>query len=104
MAQASDLQVQQYANERIRVRAEQVRALLNAITDDKNAIGDVYERCNVQGGGTPWSDDRTDGPPKLLDQDDVLAFNTFISDLIAHIEADQQWPAVRAACVRPVNS
>jgi hypothetical protein len=98
MPQATDAQVQQYANERVRVRAEQLRAVLIGLMDDRAAIDDVYARL-VE--GAPWSDARTDGPPKLLDGNDVLAFNAFAAALLTYLEADANWPTVRAACVRP---
>lgn len=97
---ANDQQMQQFANERIRVRAEQFRALINACRDDKAAIDDVYARAVSE---TPWSDDRDDGPPKLLNQQDFLVFNAFISDFLTYIDADANRAVFLSACVRPVN-
>lgn len=106
---ANDTQMQQYCNERIRPRAEQVRALVNAFRDDKAAIDAVYDRA---ANGAAWTDARTDGPPKLLTSSDVLNFNAFatlflkcidgtattqdVSDLHANL------PVFQSACVRPV--
>ena len=98
---ATDAQVQQYVNERVRVRAEQVRTLLNALVDDKAAIDDVY--ANVSDSESTWTDQRTDAPPYLLTRNDVLAYNTFITALIPHIRDAADYPAVLKACVRPVN-
>jgi hypothetical protein len=107
---ATDQQVQQYANERVRVRAEQFRALVNSCRDDKAAIDDVYAACTQQ--NPTWDDERTDGPPNLLTPQDILAFNAFISLFLECIDgtaetADVQqlaanWPVFQAACVRPV--
>lgn len=107
---ATNLQVQQYVNERIRPRAEQLRALYLALKDDVAAIGEVY--ANVSGAST-WIDDRSDGPPKLLTPNDVLSYNTFAQRMISFIEGSitnenklegsQQWATVQAACVRPVQ-
>jgi hypothetical protein len=93
--------MQDYCDQRIRVRAEQLRALLAAMQDDKAAIDDVYARA--VDANSPWADARTDGPPHLLDRTDVLSYNTFITNLIAAIQNDPQWPVLRKACVRPVG-
>jgi len=106
---ASDSQVQAYADQRIRVRAEQFRALINACRDDKAAIDSIYDRC---ANGAPWTDARTDGPPKLLASQDVLTFNAFISLFLACVDGTAQTADVgqfhsnlapfQAACVRPI--
>jgi hypothetical protein len=70
--------------------------------DDKASIDDVYTRA--VDAGSPWADSRTDGPPHLLDGNDVLAYNALITNLIAAIKNDPQWPVVLKACVRPVGS
>jgi hypothetical protein len=98
---ATDQQVQQYVNERVRVRAEQCRALLNSLLDDKSAIDDVYAACNQ---GTPtWTDVRIDGPPHLLAPADVLSYNAFITALIPNIRDAADYPTIVRACVRPVG-
>lgn len=97
---ATDQQMQQYANERIRVRAEQFRALINACRDDKAAIDAVYDRA---ANGAAWSDNRTDGPPKLLVSQDVLVFNAFISDFLSQVDSGamhNNLAVFQAACVR----
>lgn len=106
---ANDQQMQQFANERIRVRAEQVRALINAFRDDKAAMDAVYERAAT---GAAWTDARTDGPPKLLASQDVLVFNAFASLFLGCIDGTATTQDVQnlnanlavfqAACVRPV--
>ena len=105
---ATDAQVQQYVNERFRVRAEQARALYLAIKDDKAVIDDVY--ANVSAGSPTWTDVRNDAPPHLLTPSDVLAYNTFMDMFIAFIEGTltndnknsgaAQWPVIQDACVR----
>ena len=97
---ATDQQMQHFADERIRVRAEQFRALINACRDDKAAIDAVYERANV---GAAWNDNRTDGPPKLLGSQDFLVFNAFISDFLAQVDSGamhNNLAVFQAACVR----
>lgn len=101
MALATDAQVQQFANERVRVRAEQIRALYLACKDDKAAIDDVYAAL-TQANPT-WADERTDAPPHLLTGDDVLAWNAFITAFVALVEGSADYPRVLAACVRPVG-
>ena len=111
MAQATDEQMQAYADQRIRVRAEQCRALMNALADDQLAIPDIWDRA---ANGSAWADNRTDGPPTLLESSDVLSFNivsalllkcvagTADTNDIASLAAN--WPTFQAACVRPVSN
>ncbi len=101
MGIATDQQVQTYVNTRLRVRAEQCRALLAALLDDKAAIDDVYAAC-AQGSPT-WADNRTDGPPHLLAPSDVLGYNAFITALIPNIRDAADYPTISKACVRPVD-
>jgi hypothetical protein len=98
---ATDAQVQTFVNERVRPRAEQVRALLLAMEDDRAAFDDVYAAL-AQTSPT-WADTRADGPPHLLTPADVLAWNTFLYDTIAAMRGNAQLAPVLAACVRPVN-
>lgn len=113
---ATDQQMQQFCNERIRPRAEQLRALINAFRDDKTAIDAAYDRA---ANGAAWADARTDGPPKLLASQDVLVFNAFASDFLACIDGlgandaekaghlngvHANLAVFEAACVRPVNN
>jgi hypothetical protein len=93
--------VQDFCDQRIRVRAEQLRALVAAMQDDLAAITDVYER----GADTkaPWVDSRADGPPHLLASSDVLAYNAFATDVLTAITGHAQWPVVRRSCVRPLG-
>lgn len=97
MARATDLQVQQFVDQRVRQRAEQIRALLLAMEDDISAIGDVYEHLN----DTPtWTDTRTDGPPYLLSASDVLGWNAFIVAMSAAMRAHDQFAVALKGCVR----
>lgn len=112
---ATDQQMQQFANERIRVRAEQFRSLINSCRDDKAAMDAVYDRA---ANGAAWTDGRNDGPPKLLVSQDILVFNAFISEFLSVIDGEGNDDAAKAghvngvhnnllqfqaACVRPVN-
>lgn len=108
---ATNAQVQQYVNERVRPWAERARALYLEAKDHKAAIDDVY--ANLTDNPT-WQDQRADAPAHLLTPSDVLAWNTFITGLVALVEggagaaeacaaAPAQWPVVLDACVRPVN-
>ena len=118
MAEATDQQMQTFANERVRPRAEQARALFNALRDDKAALTDVYDRAD---GGAAWNDNRTDGPPKLLASQDMLVYNTIVVQLLNILEGTESgteaqinaqraayigdlranWPVFQQACVRP---
>lgn len=108
---ATNEQVQQYANERVRPRCEQIRNLYLACKDDKATIGDVYANLT---NAPDWTDSRPDAPPRLLTPNDVLAWNTFITQFIALVEgtfadvgaansAAAQYPVVQQACVRPAQ-
>jgi hypothetical protein len=72
---ASDLQVQQFVDQRIRPHAELVRALALAFDDDIAAIDDVYAALTAA--NPTWADNRTDGPPHLLTASDVIDINAF---------------------------
>lgn len=110
MAAATDQQMQQFANARIRVRAEQCRTLVNAMRDDKAALDAAYARAVSD---EKWADARADGPPKLLDAQDVLVFNAVVSALLGCIDGtatpddlktlSANWAAFQSACVRPVE-
>lgn len=101
MPRATDEQVQQYVNEHIRPRAEQIRALLAAIQDDKRLIDDVYNHVAEVDQPSTWTDERTDAPPHLLTKDDVLAYNTYITSLLSPIGEAAEFATVMKACVRP---
>lgn len=103
---ATDEQMQRYADERIRRRAEQLRAVFASMRDDRAALGEVYDRAD---GGDPWADDRTDGPPKLLLSQDVLVYNTIIFNLVKVLDGveegtEQQIANQRAAYVAEVRN
>lgn len=101
MPQATDAQVQQFSDARVRPRAEQLIRVLNALIDDRASIEDVYDRLT---NGAPWEDNRIqDAPPSLLTGSDILAYNTFAFDLIAFVEGHAQWPVVRSAAVNGLS-
>lgn len=110
---ATNAQVQQWANERTRPRAEQLRALLISLQDDNGAIGEVYANLTDS---PDWTDQRNDAPPALLTPGDLLAINTLSANLEAILLDDladdaaraaavsavaAQWAIVEKACVRP---
>lgn len=101
MAIATDAQVQNFVNTRVRPRCELIRQLVLSLQDDKANISDVYSACAQQ--SPTWVDNRTDGPPHLLTTSDVLAYNTYITDLITALTGDAQYPVILNACVRSVN-
>lgn len=98
---ATNAQIQNYANERTRVRAEQVRALVAAFDDDISAIDDIYEELTT---GPTWTDDRTDGPPHLLTPNDILGIHAFSVAARDFMKAHGQYPVVLKACVRPIGT
>lgn len=83
MAAADNTQMQAYADQRVRVRAEVWRDLIAAVRDDKAAVDSVYERAVS---ASAWTDARTDGPPKKLASQDILSYNTFITLLLKLVD------------------
>lgn len=108
---ATDQQMQVFCDTRIRPRAEQIRALIAALRDDKAALDEVYDRA---ANGPAWNDARTDGPPNLLTQQDVLVYNTIATQLLACFDGSASGANVdelaanmtvfQSACVRPVGN
>lgn len=106
--EATDQQMQTFADQRLRVRAEALRALVASLRDDKASIDAEYARAT---GANPWADARTDGPPKLLASSDFTNYNAVITALLAVIDgtattADvatihNNWQLFMSACVRP---
>lgn len=112
MPNATNQQMQTYADERIRPFAESARLLLAQARDHKAAIDDEYARAtSVQA----WADARADGPPHLLqagnaaNPDDVLNFNAFVTAFLAFFDGSANvagqsasWAVLQRACVRPL--
>jgi len=123
---ATNAQVQNFSDQRMRVRSESLRQLFAAIDDDVASIGEVYANLT----STPdWTDVRSDAPPTLLTPNDLLAINTAYvaikalkdgtttairnevaaSALSAEAKAAcallfsfaDQYPVIQKACVRP---
>lgn len=103
MANATNAQVQQFVDSRIRPRAAQIRDLLAAINDDISAIGDVYATLN---GANTWTDQPAGGatPPHYLSGSDVLAMNTLLNAVANAISTNPQYPICQKACLNPINA
>lgn len=103
MARATDQQVQTYANERIRPRAELVRRLQILLNDDKSSIGDVFAHVSGADSIAPtWEDNRQDGPPTLLTPNKVLEYNAFMQNLLDILAGTLQSDAAKAAACNVV--
>lgn len=108
MGLATDKQVQEFSDQRLRVRAEQFRALVNGCRDDKAAINDVYAACILP--VPTWTDNRSDGPPRLCTVQDVLTYNAFITLFLKCVDGtatladigqlNANWAPFQSACVR----
>lgn len=98
---ATNQQVQAYVDQRIRPHSRDVLVTFLKLVEDKSVIGDVY--ANVNDGGSTWTDTRTDGPPHLILRTDVLAWNTFVTELIEFIEEHAQWPVVQNCVFGPLD-
>lgn len=111
MPQATDAQMQAYADQRLRPRAEQARALVASLRDDKASIEDIFDRAQ---NGDPWNDARTDGPPSLLVSQDMLVYNSVAVLLLKCVDGtatlqevadlNANWSQFMSACVRPIGA
>ena|SRR5438105_2281951 len=100
MAAATNFQVQNFVDQRLRPHAEKARELAVVFDDDVAAFDDVYAALNVQ--SPTWTDTRSDGPPHLLTPADVLAMNTFLHDIRDAIRNHADYAIVLKACVRGI--
>jgi hypothetical protein len=108
---ATDQQMQQFADARVRPRAEQARALVASLRDDRAAIEDVFDRA---ANGAAWNDARSDGPPSLLTSQDMLVYNSVAVLLLKCVDGTASaqditdlaanWPVFMSACVRPIGA
>lgn len=98
---ASDLQVQNFVDQRVRVHCELARQLALAYDSDIASVDDIYAALTAP--SPTWTDDRKDGPPHLLTPSDVLAINSFMHDIRDAIKNNPQYAVVLKACVRGVS-
>ncbi len=101
MANATNEQVQQFSDYRVRPRCEQARALVTLMADDIASIEDIYNALNVQ--SPTFTDSRNDVPHKALPSD-ILAINSFLHDVHDYIAAHGQYAIVQKLCVRSIIS
>lgn len=107
MPEATDLQMQNYMNQRVRVHAESFRSIYLAVKDDKAAMQDEYDRAI---GTNRWNDANDGGPPHLLQSgnsaspDDLLNFNQFITAFITIIDGTGESDAVKAGYVNDMRN
>ena len=112
---ATDQQMQNFCDQRIRPDAELIRQLINRLRDSKSEIDDEYARATSN---SAWVDNREDPPHKLqsgnnANPDDLLNYNAFATALLAIFDGTgdaaanaaavrSSWPVLERACVRPV--
>lgn len=102
MPNATDPQMQKYADDRIRTFARALYVLIDAARQHKAAIDDCYARATS---AQQWADARGDGPPHLLaagnaaNPNDFTNFNSLITALIGIID-NTGGDAANAAAVR----
>lgn len=96
---ASNGQVQNFVNERMRKHCEDVRDAVLKMDDDIAHLDDVY--ANLTSNPT-WVDTRSDDPPILLTPNDVLAYNTFLHDIRDAIKNHSAYAVIQKACVRGI--
>jgi hypothetical protein len=97
---ATNQQVQNTSDVEIRPLCDTIVELHIAVTAFLAAFGDVYANLTASNPSTTWTDSRGDGPPHLATPNDLLAFNTFATNLKAMIEGDAQWPIVQDLSVQ----
>lgn len=104
MPEATDQQMQAFADTRIRPFAERLELLIINAREHKAAIDDEYARAV---GTSRWNDARTDGPPHLLQSgnsanpDDFTNFNSLITALLTVVDGtDPGADAANAAAIR----
>lgn len=90
---ATDERVQAYVDNQVRPHCAIIVNAVIQMQYDSDTIDDVYAALT----STPtWSDSETTAVP--LTPADVLAYNTFISDVTAYINAHASWSVVAKAC------
>lgn len=101
MAAATVQQIQNFSDQQARPICEQAYQLYLAMSQAKAQIGDVYSA--LTGSQSGWTDARTDGPPHLATASDLLAFNEFITNILAAFPGDASWPVIESLVVRQLN-
>lgn len=100
MANATNQQIQAFADERMRQWAESCRSLYIKAQDHISNIDDVY--ASLVADNPTWADTNAGNPPHLLTANDMLAWNAFIHDFVTFMQGNAGTPVVLKACVRPV--
>ncbi len=109
---ATNEQVQNYVDQRVRPRAEQIRSLYLRCKDDQAALGDIFANLISS---PDWVDNRPDSPPHMAIPNDVFAWNIFAAQFIAFVEgtfpdvatansASAHYPVIQQLCVRPIEA
>jgi hypothetical protein len=88
MAEANDLQMQSFCDDRVRTWSEQIEILIIRARQHKSAIDDIYTRA---AGQNRWNDTRDNVPHKMqagnnANPDDVLNFNACISSFLSIVD------------------
>lgn len=99
---ATNEQIQQFVNERIRPLCEKIRETIIFAQDNKVSIEDIYVALQPENNPT-FTDNRQDAPPHLMTPSDVLAVHSFEFDLVDFALNHSAWPVVQRSCVRPVH-
>lgn len=107
---ATDQQVQNFVNERVRPGCEQFVALLRNIQLTLAQMGDIAENLNAVNPSTTWVDIRPDGPPHLATVADIITMGAALQAFFRVIngvgtEADSVTiataiPTIQSLCVR----
>lgn len=104
MANATNLQVQNYSDQVLRPLCEQARSLVHDMESAIAGITQVYANLTASAPASTWTDTRNDGPPNLLTVANLLAINAFLNDMVTAATGDANWPIVQQACVRPLEA
>ena len=103
MAEITDPVVLAFLRDRVRPRAEQIRALLHLLQDDRAEFLAESILGRVPAGSDIIQDDRlAEGiPPMTADEFRTLAVNRY-GELLAVLEAAGAMVPIDKACVRPL--
>lgn len=101
MADATNIQIQNWCNSRLRPHAALARSLVLAFLDDIASIAQVYAALtDTQNPNPPFVDSATT-TVYSLQASDILAFNAFMNDISTAMKNHASYPIVLAACVNP---
>ena len=99
MAAATNQQVQDHCDQRVRPRCAAAYLLYLQCKNDQANMDDVY--ANLTSSPT-WTDGRSAGVAHLATPNDLLAINTWRADFITFYEANSQKAILEKLPINPI--